>query len=75
MTQPVFVIPEAMTAMMGFARSADNRGVPKSTFALVHQRVSQINGCAFCLDLHTNPEYFAKDTDHRTYAVAAWRDA
>jgi alkylhydroperoxidase family enzyme len=38
-------------------------------------RVSQINGCAVCLDLHTRPNFFPKDTDARNLTVAAWRDA
>jgi len=75
MKQPVFVIPDALKALQTLSRSAEGRGVPATTLALVHMRTSQINGCAVCLDLHNHPEYFAKDTDARTLAVAAWRDA
>jgi AhpD family alkylhydroperoxidase len=75
MKQPVFVIPEALKALQTLSRSAEGRGVPAITLALVHLRISQINGCAVCLDLHTRPEYFAKDTEARNLAVAAWRDA
>lgn len=75
MKQPVFVIPEAMKAMQAFAKCAENHGVPPATLALVHMRISQINGCAVCLDLHNVPDFFPKDTDARNMTVAAWRDA
>jgi len=75
MKQPVFVIPGAMEAMQALHKAIENRGVPKTTFALVHMRISQINGCAVCLDLHTRPEFYAKDTDSRTLTVAGWRDS
>lgn len=75
MKQPVFVIPEAMTALRAFNKAAESSGIPATTLALVHMRASQINGCAVCLDLHTRPEFFAKDTDARMLTVAAWRDA
>jgi AhpD family alkylhydroperoxidase len=75
MKQPVFMIPDALKALQALGKAAEGRGVPATTLALVHLRVSQINGCAVCLDLHTRPEFFAKDTEARTLAVAAWRDA
>jgi AhpD family alkylhydroperoxidase len=75
MKQPVFVIPEAMAALQALSKSAQDRGVPATTLALVHMRASQINGCAVCLDLHTRTEFFAKDSDARNFTVAAWRDA
>ncbi len=75
MKQPVFVIPEALTALRALGKCAENRGVPAATVALVHMRVRQINGCAVCLDLHTRRDFFAQDTDDRNFTVAAWRDA
>jgi len=75
MKQPLFLIPDALKAMQAFSKCAEGRGVPPATLALVHMRASQINGCAVCLDLHTRPEFFPKDTEARVLAVAAWRDA
>ena len=75
MKQPAFVVPDAMKALQALSKAAEGRGVPTTTLALVHMRVSQINGCAVCLDLHNRPEFFPKDTDERNLAVAAWRDA
>lgn len=75
MKQPAFVIPEAFKAIQALSKSAEGRGVPTSTLAIVHMRISQINGCAVCLDLHNRPEFFPKETDARALSVAAWRDA
>jgi alkylhydroperoxidase family enzyme len=75
MKQPVFIFPEAMTALRAFSNSAAASDLPATTLALIHMRVSQINGCAVCLDLHTRSEFFPKDTDARMLTVAAWRDA
>jgi AhpD family alkylhydroperoxidase len=75
MKQPVFVIPDAMTAMQALTKAIETAHVPKATMALVHMRVSQINGCTVCLDLHNRPEFFGKDTDARNFTVAAWREA
>ncbi len=75
MKQPVFVISDAMNALLAYSKSVENRGVPATTLALVHMRVSQINGCAVCLDLHNRPDFFAKDTDARNLTLAAWHDS
>jgi AhpD family alkylhydroperoxidase len=45
--------------------------VPKKTVALCHLRVSQMNGCAVCLDMHKHEE----ETPERLLTVAAWRDS
>jgi AhpD family alkylhydroperoxidase len=41
---------------------------------LVHIRVSQINGCAFCIDMHTKDARHAGETEQRIYALNAWRE-
>ena len=41
---------------------------------LVHIRVSQINGCAFCIDMHTKDARQAGETEQRIYALNAWRE-
>ncbi|MEV0902287.1 carboxymuconolactone decarboxylase family protein [Actinoplanes sp. NPDC049802] len=50
-------------------------GVPASTRELVLLRVSQINGCAFCVDMHTKEAVHAGETAQRLHLVAAWREA
>jgi AhpD family alkylhydroperoxidase len=65
---PAMLIPEAMPALQALAKIP--RHIPDKTFGLVHLRVSQINGCAVCIDGHKHD-----DTPQRLMAVAAWRDA
>jgi AhpD family alkylhydroperoxidase len=50
-------------------------GVPRSTLHLIEVRASQINGCAFCLDMHNHDAKREGETDERLFAVAAWREA
>jgi AhpD family alkylhydroperoxidase len=49
--------------------------LPKTTQELVSLRVSQINGCAFCVDMHTKEAAAAGETAVRLNLVAAWREA
>lgn len=50
-------------------------GLPESTRELVLLRASQINGCAFCVDMHTKEAAHAGETAQRLHLVAAWREA
>jgi AhpD family alkylhydroperoxidase len=49
--------------------------LPRTTQELVKVRASQINGCGFCLDMHTKDAAAAGETQQRLNLVAAWRDA
>ncbi|KOU28125.1 alkylhydroperoxidase [Streptomyces sp. WM6373] len=49
--------------------------LPAATQELVALRVSQINGCAFCIDMHTKDATAAGETPVRLHLVAAWREA
>ncbi|HJP72942.1 MAG TPA: carboxymuconolactone decarboxylase family protein [Pseudonocardiaceae bacterium] len=55
--------------------AASNSGVPKATQELVKIRASQINGCGFCLDMHTKDAAAAGETSVRLNLVATWREA
>lgn len=68
-------IPDAMPAIMALAKAVDKGGVPKRTLELVHLRVSLINGCSVCLDLHARSARIAGETDERLFTVGAWRDS
>lgn len=50
-------------------------GLPASTRELVLLRASQINGCGFCVDMHTKEAAHAGETAQRLHMVAAWREA
>lgn len=61
-----------------FANSAmviDQSSLPKATQELVSLRASQINGCAFCTDMHTKEAAAAGETAVRLNLVAVWREA
>ncbi|MFD4605606.1 carboxymuconolactone decarboxylase family protein [Streptomyces sp. NPDC058464] len=50
-------------------------GVPAATLELVKIRASQINGCGYCLDMHTKDAAAAGETQQRLHMVGAWREA
>lgn len=75
MTQPAMVLPEAMQAMLALGGSTKASGLPENLFELIHLRASQINGCAFCADMHSRALKRHDETDDRLYTVAAWHDA
>jgi AhpD family alkylhydroperoxidase len=75
MNNPAMVLPDAMQALLALGKSAKNSGVPTRTLELVHLRASQINGCSFCVEMHSRDLKKAGETDERLFAVAAWREA
>jgi len=75
MTNPAMILPDAMQALLALSKSAQKGGVPSRTLDLVHLRASQINGCSFCVEMHSRDLKKAGETDERLFAVAAWREA
>ena len=75
MTNPAMVLPDAMRALLALGKSAKKAGVPPRTVFLVHLRASQINGCSYCVEMHSRELRQAGETDERIFAVAAWREA
>lgn len=61
----------AMVALEGHIRSS---GLEHPLLELVKTRASQINGCAFCLDMHTKDARAAGETEQRLYVLPAWRE-
>jgi len=74
MTNPAILNPEALQALLALAKSSENKGVPPRTLELIHLRVSQINGCSACVDMHARELKQAGETDERLFALAAWRE-
>ncbi|MFI8849252.1 carboxymuconolactone decarboxylase family protein [Streptomyces sp. 891-h] len=62
---------QALSAMEEFLH---NSPAPDDVLELVRLRVSQINGCSLCVDLHSHRANAAGETNERLWAVAAWRD-
>ncbi len=67
--------PEGFRAMLGLEMYARNSGLEHSLLELVKTRASQINGCAYCLDMHTKDARAAGETEQRLYALSAWHEA
>ncbi|SED45768.1 alkylhydroperoxidase AhpD family core domain-containing protein [Streptomyces sp. 3213] len=66
---------KAAKQFMAVGRSLKNSELPALTQELVALRVSQINGCAVCIDMHTKEAAEAGETSVRLNLVAAWREA
>ena len=66
--------PDAMRAMRTLEQRIEQSGLEKSLVELVRLRVSQINGCAFCVDRHTADLRRAGEDERRLAAVTVWRD-
>ena len=74
MTNPIMLVPDAMQLAMALGNASKKGDVPAKTLDLVHLRVSQINGCSLCVDMHAHTRPHG-ETDERLLTVAAWRDA
>lgn len=66
--------PQAMKAMMGLEKATSQSVLPAPLRELVRIRASQINGCAYCIDLHTADALKAGETPRRLMAVSAWKE-
>src|SRR3954466_11255338 len=68
------VSPAAYKAMLNLEMYVRQSGIEPPLLELVKVRASQINGCAFCLDMHTQDARAAGETEQRLYALSAWRE-
>jgi AhpD family alkylhydroperoxidase len=66
--------PDAFRAMLRMEEFVRQCGLDHSLLELVKTRVSQINGCAYCLDMHTKDARALGETEQRLYLLAAWRE-
>jgi AhpD family alkylhydroperoxidase len=60
--------------MAGLEKYVRNCGLEHPLLELVKTRASQINGCAYCIDMHTKDARAAGETEQRLYALSAWRE-
>ena len=74
MKNPVMVLPDALQSILALNATLEKCGVPAKTLHLIHMRVSQINGCSVCLDMHGRELIGANETKERLMTVAAWRE-
>lgn len=66
--------PEVYKSIMVLENYVVNSGISKTHLELIKIRASQINGCAYCLDMHTRDARKAGETKQRIYVLNAWRD-
>src|SRR5215470_13086564 len=67
-------VPAAYKAMAGLEGFVKSSGLDPLLLDLVRMRASQINGCAYCLDMHSKDARAAGETEQRLYALNAWRE-
>jgi AhpD family alkylhydroperoxidase len=69
------ISPGIMHAMLGLERQVHQSGLDETLLNLVRMRASQINGCAYCLDMHSKDARAGGETEQRLYGLNAWREA
>ena len=67
--------PHAIAAMRGLEKYLGSVGLNASLCELIKIRASQINGCAYCIQLHTEKARAQGETEQRIYALSAWRES
>jgi len=68
------VNPGIIHAMLGLEKQVGKGGLDEKLLNLVRMRASQINGCAYCLDMHSKDARAAGETEQRLYGLNAWRE-
>jgi AhpD family alkylhydroperoxidase len=68
------VIPAGYRAVLGLEKYLGNCGLDQSLLDLIRMRASQINGCAYCLDMHWKDARANGESEQRLYSLDAWRE-
>ena len=66
--------PDAIKALVALEAAVSKLGIDPALQELVRLRASQINGCAFCVDLHSSDARKKGETERRLHAVTVWRE-
>ena len=67
--------PDTIKALVALEEQIQASGLEKSLIELVKTRASQINGCAFCINMHTQDARKQGETEQRLYLLNAWRES
>jgi len=67
--------PDALHAMFALEKHLKSSTIEEKLLHLIKLRASQINGCAYCIDMHSIDARALGDTEQRLYALNAWREA
>src|SRR6187431_1349372 len=68
------VNPGVVQAMLGLERQIRQAGLDHGLLDLVRMRASQVNGCAYCLDMHSKDARANGESEQRLYGLSAWRE-
>lgn len=68
------IAPDALKGMLNLEKTVNESDLESSMIELVKLRTSQINGCAYCIDMHTKDARKAGETEQRLYALNAWEE-
>lgn len=68
-------LPEALEAMVGLERVVRESALEAELLELVKMRASQLNGCAYCLDMHSKDARARGESEQRLHVLTAWREA
>jgi AhpD family alkylhydroperoxidase len=66
--------PEGYRTLQRLSETVKSSGIDPVLLELIKMRASQINGCAFCIDMHSRDARAAGETEQRLYALSAWRE-
>jgi AhpD family alkylhydroperoxidase len=69
------IAPDAIKALLALERYVNNSGLEKPLLELVKLRASQINGCAYCVDMHTTDAVKKGESERRLHAVSVWQES
>jgi len=72
---PYQAAPDTLKALMALEAQVQGSGLEQSLIELVKTRASQINGCAFCINMHTEDARKNGETEQRLYLLNAWRES
>jgi AhpD family alkylhydroperoxidase len=72
---PYTIAPDIIQPMLDLAKKLSQGKLEHSLVELVKTRASQMNGCAFCLHMHTSAARAAGETEQRLYLLDAWRES
>ena len=69
------LVPSLREGLIGIGKAVERSGLDRKLIELVKIRASQINGCAFCLKMHTADARRLGESEERIYLLYAWREA
>ncbi len=67
--------PKLMQAVLALNKAVDDSGLERGLLHLVKLRASQINGCSYCVDMHSREARADGESEQRLYLVAAWKES